>query len=65
MTVNPNKKLSRSHVITIRITVNRPISKRQAQYAAWNALHGYDLYGNGKGDSAEPFDTGKIRVRKP
>lgn len=54
---------SRTHEITVRVTVNRPITKRQAIFAAWNAIHDHQLYGNGKDDPAEPYDTGKLRVK--
>mgnify|MGYP003382563772 CR=1 FL=1 len=51
---------SRIHPVTIRLRVDRPISSRQANYAAWNAIHDMDLFG---GDTPlEPWETGKILV---
>lgn len=53
-------KKSRTHLVTIRLRVDRPISAGQAGYAAWNAIHDMDLYGSGT--PAEPWGTGKILV---
>lgn len=53
-------KKSRTHLVTIRFRVDRPISTKQARYAAWNAIHEMDLYGSGT--PSEPWETGKILV---
>jgi hypothetical protein len=64
---------SRSHAITIRARFNAPLTSREARYAVWNAIQGYELYGDGKqtkrqeecdGRNMEPYDTGKITVRR-
>ena len=60
----PDKRLARSHIVTIRVTADRPISRKQAQYAAWNAIHDQQLWGGGRDDPDEPYNHGRIKVRK-
>jgi hypothetical protein len=52
---------SKVHEIVIRIRVNKPITAKQARYAAWNAIHAIELWGNE--DDLEPWAKGKITVR--
>lgn len=59
----PDQK-KRSHKVTITVRVDRPITRSQAVHAAWNALDGFDLYGNE--DRLEPWGRGKLTVpRRP
>lgn len=51
---------AKSHTVAIKMTVNRPITARQARFAVWNAINGLELYGEGSDE--EPFERGKIRV---
>lgn len=53
---------SKTHLVTVRLRVDKPITAVQARYAVWNAIDGLDLYG--AGDAPEPWSTGKIRVRR-
>jgi hypothetical protein len=60
--------LRKSHLITIRLRVDKPITAKQARFAAWNALHRLDLYGAETVE--EPWAKGKVLVplrpsRKP
>lgn len=60
--------LQRTHLITIRLRVDKPITAKQARFAAWNAIHDLDLYG--AGTAVEPWAKGKVLVslrppRKP
>jgi hypothetical protein len=64
---------SRTHVITVRARFNAPLTSKEARYAVWNAIQDHELFGDGKqskrgeeifGRNAEPYDTGKITVRR-
>lgn len=66
-------KKSRTHVITIKARFNAELTAKEARYAVWNAIQGYQMYGDGKqskrdeaaeGRNSEPYDTGKITVRR-
>jgi hypothetical protein len=55
---------NKSHLVAIRLRVDKPITQAQARYAVWNAIHDMDIYG--AGDLLEPWGTGRIRVpRRP
>lgn len=55
---------SKSHLVAIRLRVDRPITAAQARYAVWNAIHDMDIYG--AGEALEPWGTGRIGVpRRP
>ncbi len=71
MTIAKPKKRGRAktHEITIKVKFNAEVGTKEARYAVWNAIHDYDLYGDGKprrGDdrTMEPYDTGRISVRR-
>lgn len=53
---------SKTHLVTVRLRVDKPITAAQARYAVWNAIDCLDLYGDG--DATEPWSAGKIRVRR-
>lgn len=64
---------TRTHIITIRARFDAPLSAKEARFAVWNALQGYQLYGDGKqtkrdenenGRYGEPYSYGKITVRR-
>lgn len=55
-------KPQRVHEVTIKVTFNKPVSRREAVDAVWNDIEGTRLYGDSSyGDS---WDTGKIKVRR-
>lgn len=55
----------KTHEITIKLRFNRPVTKAQAQYAAWDQLSTIELYGNeDRDDPVAPYSTGKVIVRK-
>jgi hypothetical protein len=64
---------SRSHTVTIRARFDAPLTSKEARYAVWNSIHGYEMYGDGRqtkrqeedeGRFMEPFGKGKITVRR-
>lgn len=66
-------KTSKTHEITIKARFDAPLTRRQARYAVWNAIHEYQLFGDGKptarerrdGDIGdEPYGQGKIMARR-
>lgn len=53
-------KVRKAHLITIRLRVDKPITAKQARFAAWNALRHLDLYGAETAE--EPWAKGKVLV---
>lgn len=49
------------HEVTVKIWFDRPITKAQAQYAAWNHLN-TEIYGGD--DNREPWGEAKVRAPK-
>lgn len=60
----PMPTRSRSHLVAIRLRVDKPITAAQARTAVWNAIHDLDIYG--AENLMEPWGAGRIRVpRRP
>lgn len=56
---------ARSHVLTVRITTDKAITKSQAQYTLWNHFADHVIYGQAdKDDPCEPYGEGKIKINK-
>lgn len=51
---------SRTHLVTVRLRVDKPITAAQARHAVWNSIHDMDVYG--AGTLKEPWTAGKILV---
>ena len=54
---------ARRHEITLIVRTNRPITRKQAIYTAWNHVQDYTIYGGGKEDQIEPYDEGALKVK--
>ena len=53
---------SRTHFVTVRLRVDKPITAGQARYAVWNAIHDTVIYGDET--PREPWTAGKILVAR-
>lgn len=49
---------SKTHQITIKISVDRPITEKQARYAVWSQVHDLEIFSYGD----EAWGEGKLTV---